>query len=295
MLDAAKPATLRAATSAQGPGCARSASPRVSDLRRACSRRRSAVTRSACWSTRTPARAPSCASTVSRSAARSRTSCCRCIRARRVTSRPCGPCRDGSIIIAVATDAPLDHTALVAVAKRAGMDWRAAARPRTSRAATCSSPFRHPSLPARRRDHRPAAGQRRRSHRWLYEATVEATESAIDDALFSAHTVSGRYGVTYYNCRTRACSRCCAASYSVEIAPRSNVVGPARSPGSTVAPADTPRRRTPYTWCVGRARTASRRRRRRRCGCGAALNALPAIVAPVPFATARSVPSAARN
>jgi L-aminopeptidase/D-esterase-like protein len=33
----------------------------------------------------------------------------------------------------------------------------------------------------------------------LYEATVEATESAIDDALFSAHTVSGRYGVTYYN------------------------------------------------------------------------------------------------
>jgi L-aminopeptidase/D-esterase-like protein len=33
----------------------------------------------------------------------------------------------------------------------------------------------------------------------LFEATVEATESAIDDALFSAHTISGRGGVTYYN------------------------------------------------------------------------------------------------
>ena len=33
----------------------------------------------------------------------------------------------------------------------------------------------------------------------LFEATVEATESAIDDALFSAHTVTGRGGVTYYN------------------------------------------------------------------------------------------------
>ncbi|MDB5027892.1 MAG: D-aminopeptidase, partial [Candidatus Eremiobacteraeota bacterium] len=33
----------------------------------------------------------------------------------------------------------------------------------------------------------------------LFEATVEATESAIDDALFSARTISGRAGVTYYN------------------------------------------------------------------------------------------------
>jgi D-aminopeptidase len=33
----------------------------------------------------------------------------------------------------------------------------------------------------------------------LFEATVEATEAAIDDALFSAHTVSGKGGVTYYN------------------------------------------------------------------------------------------------
>ena len=33
----------------------------------------------------------------------------------------------------------------------------------------------------------------------LYGATVDATEAAIDDALFSAHTISGRLGVTYYN------------------------------------------------------------------------------------------------
>ncbi len=33
----------------------------------------------------------------------------------------------------------------------------------------------------------------------LFAATADATEAAIDDALFSAHTVSGRAGVTYYN------------------------------------------------------------------------------------------------
>ena len=33
----------------------------------------------------------------------------------------------------------------------------------------------------------------------LYGATVDAVEAAIDDALFSAHTVTGRAGVTYYN------------------------------------------------------------------------------------------------
>jgi L-aminopeptidase/D-esterase-like protein len=33
----------------------------------------------------------------------------------------------------------------------------------------------------------------------LYEATADATEAAIDDALFSAHTVTGRNGITVYN------------------------------------------------------------------------------------------------
>jgi len=33
----------------------------------------------------------------------------------------------------------------------------------------------------------------------LYEATADATEAAVDDALFSAHTVTGRNGTTFYN------------------------------------------------------------------------------------------------
>jgi L-aminopeptidase/D-esterase-like protein len=33
----------------------------------------------------------------------------------------------------------------------------------------------------------------------LFAATADATEAAIDDALFSAHKVSGRAGVTYFN------------------------------------------------------------------------------------------------
>jgi D-aminopeptidase len=33
----------------------------------------------------------------------------------------------------------------------------------------------------------------------LFAATADATEAAIDDALFSAHSITGRAGVTYFN------------------------------------------------------------------------------------------------
>ncbi len=109
-----------------------------------------------------------------------------------------GRAADGSVIIVVATDAPLDHARLHDVAKRAGMGLaRTGATSHVSsgdlfiafstthlypRAGGISGP------PLMTDEDRVDA---------LFEATVEATEAAIDDALFSAHDVSGRAGVTY--------------------------------------------------------------------------------------------------
>ncbi|MBV8299559.1 MAG: P1 family peptidase [Candidatus Eremiobacteraeota bacterium] len=111
-----------------------------------------------------------------------------------------GRAADGSIIIVVATDAPLDHARLRDVAKRAGMGLaRAGATSHVSSGdlfIAFSTTHRYPRAggivgpPLVSEEDRIDA---------LFEATVEATEAAIDDALFSAHTVSGKGGVTYYN------------------------------------------------------------------------------------------------
>jgi len=111
-----------------------------------------------------------------------------------------GRAADGSIIIVVATDAPLDHARLRDIAKRAGMGLaRTGATSHVSSGdlfVAFSTTHRYPRAggiagpPLVTDEDRVDA---------LFEATVEATESAIDDALFSAHTVTGRGGVTYYN------------------------------------------------------------------------------------------------
>ncbi len=110
-----------------------------------------------------------------------------------------GRAADGSIIIVVATDAPLDHARLRDVAKRAGMGLaRAGATSHVSSGdlfIAFSTTHRYPRSggiagpPLVTDENRVDA---------LFAATVDATESAIDDALFSAHDVSGRAGVTYY-------------------------------------------------------------------------------------------------
>ncbi|HEX3469304.1 MAG TPA: P1 family peptidase [Candidatus Elarobacter sp.] len=111
-----------------------------------------------------------------------------------------GRAADGSIIIVVATDAPLDHTALLAVAKRAGMGLaRAGATSHVSSGdlfIAFSTTHHYPRAGGITGP--PLVSDEDRIDA-IYEATVDATESAIDDALFSAHTVSGRGGVTYYN------------------------------------------------------------------------------------------------
>jgi D-aminopeptidase len=109
--------------------------------------------------------------------------------------RPAG----GSIIIVVATDAPLDATTLRAVAKRAGMGLaRTGAISHISsgdlfiafstthiypRSGGISGP------PLEVDEDRVDA---------IYGATADATEAAIDDAIFSARTMTGANGATLY-------------------------------------------------------------------------------------------------
>jgi D-aminopeptidase len=110
-----------------------------------------------------------------------------------------GRAADGSIIIVVATDAPLDHARLHDIAKRAGMGLaRTGATSHVSSGdlfIAFSTTHRYPRAggitgpPVESDEGRVDA---------LFEATVEATEAAIDDALFSAHDVSGRGGVAYH-------------------------------------------------------------------------------------------------
>ena len=111
-----------------------------------------------------------------------------------------GRAADGSIIIVIATDAPLDHNRLHDVAMRAGLGLaRTGATSHVSSGdlfIAFSTTHLYPRAggitgpPVESEDDRVDA---------LFAATVDATEAAIDDALFSAHKVSGRAGVTYFN------------------------------------------------------------------------------------------------
>jgi D-aminopeptidase len=111
-----------------------------------------------------------------------------------------GRAADGSIIIVVATDAPLDHNRLHDVALRAGLGLaRTGATSHVSSGdlfIAFSTTHRYPRAggitgpPLESDEDRVDA---------LFAATADATEAAIDDALFSAHSITGRAGVTYFN------------------------------------------------------------------------------------------------
>jgi D-aminopeptidase len=118
---------------------------------------------------------------------------------RRAAVRTTGRAADGSIIIVVATDAPLDHNNLRDIAKRATMGLaRTGATSHTSsgdlffafstthiypRGGGISGP------PLETDEDRIDA---------LFGATIDATESAIDDAIFSARTMTGANGITLF-------------------------------------------------------------------------------------------------
>jgi D-aminopeptidase len=113
---------------------------------------------------------------------------------------PQGRAADGSIIIVVATDAPLDAGRLRELAKRAALGLaRSGATSHVSSGdlmLAFSTTHRYPRSGGIAGP--PLVTDTSRIDA-LFAATVEATESAIDDALFSAHTITGRAGVTYYN------------------------------------------------------------------------------------------------
>jgi D-aminopeptidase len=110
-----------------------------------------------------------------------------------------GRAADGSIIIVVATDAPLDHNALVDITKRAVLGLgRTGATSHVSSGdllIAFSTTHRYPRAggiagPPLETDEDRIDG--------LYTATADATEAAIDDALFSAKTLGGAHGSTLF-------------------------------------------------------------------------------------------------
>jgi D-aminopeptidase len=119
---------------------------------------------------------------------------------KRAAYKATGRAADGSIIIVIATDAPLDTNRLHDIAKRATIGLaRTGATSHTSsgdlfiafstthlypREGTIAGP------PLETDEDRVDA---------LFAATADATEEAIDDAIFSARTMTGRDGITVYN------------------------------------------------------------------------------------------------
>ena len=110
-----------------------------------------------------------------------------------------GRAADGSIIIVIATDAPLDHNALTDLTKRAVLGLgRTGATSHVSSGdllLAFSTTHRYPRAggiagPALETDEQRVDA--------LYTATADATEAAIDDALFSAKTLTGAHGATLY-------------------------------------------------------------------------------------------------
>ncbi|MBC5801123.1 MAG: P1 family peptidase [Candidatus Eremiobacteraeota bacterium] len=133
--------------------------------------------------------------TVSKAAADARS-------AARVAAAPRqhGRAADGSIIVTIATDAPLDHRQLRELAKRATLGL--ARTGVTSHVSSgdlliaFSTTHLYPRDPAA-----PLASALVNSDDVmdaLFAATAEATEAAVVDALLSARTLSGARGLTYY-------------------------------------------------------------------------------------------------
>jgi D-aminopeptidase len=118
---------------------------------------------------------------------------------RRAAVRTTGRAADGSIIIVVATDAPLDTNRLHDIAKRATLGLaRTGATSHTSSGDlffAFSTTHVYPRSggitgPPLETDEERIDG--------LFGATVDATEEAIDDAIFSARTMVGANGITLF-------------------------------------------------------------------------------------------------
>ena len=118
-----------------------------------------------------------------------------------VTSR--GRAANGSIIVVVATNAPLDSRQLHALAKRVSLGMGRVGMTSHVGSGDLFIAFSTAYLYTRDRNFSVLAPTRHPEEdtdilNALYGATVEATEYAIYDALFSAKTMTGRDGATIY-------------------------------------------------------------------------------------------------
>lgn len=110
-----------------------------------------------------------------------------------------GRAADGSIIVIVATDAPLDARVLHAVAKRVTLGLG-----KTGWTSTTSSGDLFLAFSTTKTTPRNPTQQTVRLEEdddridAIYAATIDATESAVYDALWNARTVVGRDGITFY-------------------------------------------------------------------------------------------------
>jgi D-aminopeptidase len=110
-----------------------------------------------------------------------------------------GRAADGSIIIIIATDAPLDSLKLRELAKRAtiGLGRTGSTSKTSSGDLFLAFSTTHTFDGDGTIGGKPLETDEDRID-LLYQAVVDATESAIDDALFSARTMTGRDGITVY-------------------------------------------------------------------------------------------------
>jgi D-aminopeptidase len=114
-----------------------------------------------------------------------------------------GRSADGSIIVIVATNAPLDNRQLHALAKRVELGMGRVGLTSQIGSGDLFLAFSTTYLYRRDADFNVLAPtahplEDTDALNALYGATVEATEYAIYDALFSARTMTGQGGVTYY-------------------------------------------------------------------------------------------------
>jgi len=110
-----------------------------------------------------------------------------------------GHVADGSIIIIIATDAPLDTTKLRELAKRAtiGLGRTGSTSKMSSGDLFLAFSTTHVTDGDGTVSGPPLVAESARIDQ-LYTAVADATEEAIDDAIFSARTMTGRDGITFY-------------------------------------------------------------------------------------------------
>lgn len=137
------------------------------------------------------------------------------------TSQTRGRQSDGSIIVVVATNAPLDHRQLYAVAKRVELGMGRVGLTSQIGSGDLFIAFSTSYVYGRDAQYNILAPTARLIEdqdmlNALYGATVEATEHAIYDALFSARTMTGRGGVTFYGLPVQRVQRLLRSVHSVE-------------------------------------------------------------------------------